>query len=262
AGPDPNPFVGDRRIAGAYRIDGDKFGAALAQARQRYFDRVGIMILGNPEHHEEPRVQPVRLAELPKAAAERVHSGGRHVDRAEPAMCGEIRGSELSSPIAGQGLALITAGEKGELLGILAADCRQPFDRSRDRFLPFNFAKLAGPAFAHSLERLSQLCRRMLLHDAGSALAANHAAVNRVIAVAFDIADGAVFEMNFDPASAGAHVAGRIFDLVRNLWRRIQLFPAREKIAHALAEFHLIPRWASSRATPIPRSLQNKMGRS
>ena len=30
AGPDPNPFVGDRRIAGTYRIDRDKSGAALA----------------------------------------------------------------------------------------------------------------------------------------------------------------------------------------------------------------------------------------
>src|SRR4029077_17838039 len=202
AGPDPNPFVGDRRIAGAYRIDGDKFGAALAQARQRYFDRVGIMILGNPEHHEEPRVQPVRLAELPKAAAERVHPGGRHVDRAEPAMCGEIRGSELSSPIAGQGLALITAGEKGEPFGILATDCRQPFDRRRDCLLPLDFAKLAGPAFAHSLERLSQLCRRTLLHDAGSALAADYPSVDRMVAVAFDVTNVAILQMNFDPATA------------------------------------------------------------
>src|SRR5439155_4528384 len=143
---------------------------------------------------------------------------------------GKIRGAELSSPIAGQGLALITPGKKGELLGIFAADRRQPFDRSCDRLLPLNFAKLAGAALAHSLERLSQLRRRTLLHDAGSALAADHAAVHRMVAVAFDITNAAIRQMNLNPATALAHVAGRVLDLVRNLWRGIDLFARQEII--------------------------------
>jgi hypothetical protein len=70
-------------------------------------------------------------------------------------------------------------------------------------------------------ERLSQLCRRVLLHDAGSALAADHTAVDRMVAVAFDVTDAAVLEMNFDPAAASAHVAGGALDLVGHPGRRL-----------------------------------------
>ena len=46
------------------------------------------------------------------------------------------------------------------------------------------------------------------------ALAAQHAAVDRVVAIALDVADAAVLQMNFDAAAAGAHVAGGVLDLV------------------------------------------------
>ena len=192
AGPDPDPFVGDRRIAGAHRIDRDEFGAAPAQSRQRDLDRVRIMVFGDAEHHEEPGARPIGLAELPEAAAERVHSGSRHIDRAEAAMCGEIGGPELRGPITGQRLALIASGEKGELFRVGGADRRQPLDRGRDRLLPFDLAELAGAALADPLERLFELRRRDLLHDPGCALAADHAAVDGVVPVALDVANGAI----------------------------------------------------------------------
>src|SRR6516165_7170932 len=101
------------------------------------------MILGNAEHHEEPSACPVRFAELPKAATESVHSGCRHIDRAEPAMRGEIRSPELRCPIGGQRLALIATGEEGEFFRVCAADRCQPLDRRSNRFLPLDFAELA-----------------------------------------------------------------------------------------------------------------------
>ena len=55
---------------------------------------------------------------------------------------------------------------------------------------------------------------RVMLHDAGGALGAKHAFVNRVVRVALDVAQIAVLQVDFDPAPAGAHVAGGGLDLV------------------------------------------------
>src|ERR1700733_9286335 len=54
------------------------------------------------------------------------------------------------------------------------------------------------------------------MHDPGRALAADHAVVYRMRLVALDVADAAVLQMYLDAATAGAHVAGRVFDLVRD----------------------------------------------
>src|SRR5438552_5963156 len=112
------------------------------------------MVFGDPEHQKKPGALPVRLAELPEAAAQRVHAGGRHVDRAEPAMRGEIRGAELSRPETGQGLALVAAGEEGQLLRVVVANSRQPVDRRRDRLFPLDLTELAGAALADPQQRL------------------------------------------------------------------------------------------------------------
>src|SRR6516162_6683372 len=196
------------------------------------------MILGNAEHHKEASARPIRFAELPKAAAESVHPGCRHIDRAEPAMRGEVRGPKLSRPITGQRLALIAAGEEGEFLRVALTDCRQPADSGCDRLLPFDFAELTGATFADPSKRLSQLRRGVLLHDAGRALAADHAPVDRVVAVTFDVADAAVLEVNFDPATAGTHIASGAFDLVRHPGRSLHPLSWREIIADTLAKIH------------------------
>ena len=85
---------------------------------------------------------------------------------------------------------------------------------------------------------LRQFRRRLLLHDARGALAADHPAVDRVVAVALDVADAAVLQMDFDPAAAGAHVAGRVFDLVGYLGRGIDDFTRRKVVADALGQAH------------------------
>ena len=117
ARPDADPFVGDRAIAGADRIDGDELDAFRLQLAERDLDRVGGVILGHAEQHEIAGVLPVGLAELPERAAEGVEPGRRHVDRAEAAMRGEVLRAVLLGEPAGQRLALVAAGEEGELAG-------------------------------------------------------------------------------------------------------------------------------------------------
>ena len=44
-------------------------------------------------------------------------------------------------------------------------------------------------------------------HDPGRTFGTQHALVDRMIRVTFDVSDLAVFEMHADPAAAGAHIA-------------------------------------------------------
>jgi len=53
-----------------------------------------------------------------------------------------------------------------------------------------------------------------MLHDSGGTLGAEDALIHWVVAVALDIADCAILEMDIDAATAGAHVAGRFLDFV------------------------------------------------
>ena len=60
-----------------------------------------------------------------------------------------------------------------------------------------------------------------MLHDAGAALAAQHAAIDRMVLVAVDVADLAVLDVDVDAAAAGAHVAGGLGDAVGDVRRGI-----------------------------------------
>src|ERR1051326_2552516 len=115
-------------------------------------------------------------------------------------MRGEIGSAELRRPEPGHRLALIAAGEEGELFGVFRADLRQPAHRCPDRLVPLDLAEFARAAFADPHQRLPQLRRRLLLHDAGGALAANDAAVDRGSRVALDKANAAILQGAFDAA--------------------------------------------------------------
>jgi hypothetical protein len=104
------------------------------------------------------------------------------------------------------------------------ADVAQPFGREAKRLLPLDLLEFAGAAFAGAKQRLAQLCRRILLHDAGGALAAQHTAVNGMILVALDIADATVLDVDFDPTPAGAHVTGRVLHFVGDDGRGVDDF--------------------------------------
>ena len=89
------------------------------------------------------------------------------------------------------------------------------------RFLPLDLAELARAARTAAQQRLLQPRRAVMLHDAGAALAAQHAAIDRMILVAVDVADLAVLDVHVDAAAAGAHVAGGLGDAVGDAWRGV-----------------------------------------
>jgi hypothetical protein len=105
---------------------------------------------------------------------------------------------------------------RANFFGSVGADLRQPLGEDRERLLPGDRLELAGAAFAARLaqQRLRQPRRRVLLHDAGAALGADHALVERVVGVAVDVAHLPVDQMHADAAAAGAHVAGGFFHLL------------------------------------------------
>ena len=227
AGRDADPLIGHGVIAGAHRVDGNDAAAARFQPADADLDRVGIVVLGDAEDHEELGPVPVRRAELPERAAERVDAAGRHVDRAEAAMRGIVRRAELLRPPAGQRLRLIAPGEEGELGGVLLAHGTQPRDGGLQRLVPGDLLELARAARPCSPQRPHQPAGRIMLHDPGAALGADHAAVDRVVAVALDIADQrrtvrAVPQVHVDAAAAGAHIAGGAPYLVRHMRREVE----------------------------------------
>jgi hypothetical protein len=172
------------------------------------------MVFGHTEHDEEPRAIPIGRAELPKSAADRHDPGGGHVDGAEAAMGGVVRRAELLRPESGQRLRLVAPSEKGNFPRIARADLAEPSRGGFQRLVPGNLAELARTARTGPQERRAQPCRRVVLHDAGGTLGAEHAAIDRMVAIAFDVANLAVLQMDVDTAATGAHVACGLSHLV------------------------------------------------
>src|SRR5262249_39743738 len=63
-------------------------------------------------------------------------------------------------------------------------------------------------------QRGGEPCGRVVVHQPRRALAAEHTLVHGMVAVALDIADPPILQMNLDAAAAGAPIAGRAVDLV------------------------------------------------
>ena len=114
---DPDPLVRDRGVSGAYRVDRHHLRAPLLEPREPELDGIAVVVLGDPEQHEPPGVLPVRLAELPERSADRIEARRGHVHRAEPPVGRVVGGAEPARPPAGEGLALVAAGEERELAG-------------------------------------------------------------------------------------------------------------------------------------------------
>ena len=237
-GLDRHPFVGDRRVAGAHRVDRDEAAAATLELRDRDLERVRVVVLGGADHDEQLGAIEVGATELPERTADRVDQAGGHVHRAEAAVRGVVGRAELLREHAGQRLHLVTPGEQRELLRVLGAQPRQALRHDLERLVPGDLVELRRTALAAGAaqQRPGQARRRVLLHDAGCALGADHALVQRVVRVALDMPDLAVAQRDTDAATARAHVAGRVLDL----------FPAR-------LGFHLQYRIQHA-PTPSPRT--------
>ena len=185
------------------------------ELRQRDLHRVGVVVLGGADHHEQLGAVEVGPAELPERAADRVDHAGGHVHRAEAAVRRVVGRAELAREQAGQRLHLVAPGEQRELLRVGGADVAQPLFEHREGLVPVDRLELAGAALGAGLapQRLRQPRRRVLLHDARRTLGADHALVQRVLGVALDVAHLAVAQVHADAAAAGAHVAGGVADL-------------------------------------------------
>ena len=59
-----------------------------------------------------------------------------------------------------------------------------------------------------------------MLHDPGGTLGTQNTLVDRMVAIAFDVADLAVLQVHIDTATAGAHVAGGLADFITNRLRQ------------------------------------------
>ncbi len=212
AGADRHPFVGDRRVAGAHRVDRDEAPAVAFELGERNLHRVRVMVLRGADHHEQLGAVEIGPAEFPERTADRVDQPRGHVHRTEAAVRGVVGRAELAREQAGQRLHLVAPGEQGELLRIGGANLRQAFRQHRERLFPLDLFEVARAAFGARLapQRLGQARRRILFHRAGRALRADHALVQRVRRVAVDVADLAVAQVHANAAAAGAHVAGGV----------------------------------------------------
>ena len=180
-----------------------------------------VVILRDADHQEKLRQLPVGLAEFPKGAAHRVKAGSRHVHRAESTMGGEIHRAEHLGEVAGERLRLVAACEDGKPVRISRPDRGETLGGDSERFLPLDLLEFARATRAHALERLAQASRGQHVHDPGRAFATQHTAVHGVVAIALDIAELAILQMNLDAAAAGAHVARRICSPVAD---RLRIF--------------------------------------
>src|SRR5581483_8164413 len=99
---------------------------------------------------------PVGLAELPETPADGIEPSRGHVDRTESPVRREVRRAKLGRPPAGQGLALVTAGEESELFRIIAADTTKPFARNRECLIPFDLLGLGIAALTDPQQRLAK----------------------------------------------------------------------------------------------------------
>ncbi len=260
SGSDADPFVGNGRVAGADRVDRYHPGAALLQFAQADLDRVGIMVLGNPEQQQAFCSLPVRLAELPERAADRVQSGRGDVDRAQPAMGSEVRCAELGGPPAGERLALVATGEEGRAARVGAADRCQPAGSDGQRLIPFDLYERRLAARPDPLERLAQPCRGEMVLQARGTLAAQHTVVLRMRGVPFDADRHTAMKMHVDAAATGAHVAGCLPHRLRAQVRRHIVLLPRMPVSPGAQDNTAHPRKNGRSQTEASGSAFNRQG--
>ena len=133
---DPDPIIRHGVVACADRIDTDHARAAFLDLADPHLDGVAVMVLCNPEEHEQLGMIPVRLAEFPERPAHRIDAGSGHIDRTEPAVGRIIGRAETLRPETGEGLRLVAAGEERQFFGVVFAHWGQPFGRQRQCLLP------------------------------------------------------------------------------------------------------------------------------
>ncbi len=218
---DRDPFIGNGRIAGAHRVDRNEPAAVSLELGKGHLHRVGVVILGGADHHEQLGPVQVGATEFPEGATDGINHACGHVDRAEATVGGIVRGAKLLGEQAGQCLHLVTAGEQREFFGVGLAQVGKPLLKHVVGFIPGDRLELGIATIGSGLpfQGAGQAGRGILLHDARGSLGADYALVQRVVRVALDVAHFAIAERDANPATARAHVTRGIFDFGATLGR-------------------------------------------
>ena len=111
-------------------------------------------------------------------------------------------------------LQFVAHSEEGQPLRVSFPHFLQGICGDFHRLIPGNLGIFAGTARPHPLQRGLQARGAILRHDAGAALAAEHALIHRMIGIAFNIAHPAILQMHANPTTAGAHIAGGCLHLI------------------------------------------------
>ena len=147
------------------------------------------MVFCRAKHYEQFGALQIRPAEFPKRAANGVNHPGRHVHRAKAAVRSVVGRTELPREQASKRLHLIASGEQREFFGVGRPQVCKPLFHHTKGFVPANRLELGVTALGARLspQRLRQPRGGVLLHDARCTLGTNHALIQRVIGIAFDI---------------------------------------------------------------------------
>ena len=172
------------------------------------------MILGHAQDQQVFRAFPIRFAKFPEGTANGVKPASGHIDGTKAAMRREIGRAELRRPKTCQRLGLVAASEEGQALRVCFAHLLQCAGGDFHRLIPGNLGIFAGTAWPDALQRGLQARGAILRHDAGAALAAEHALIHRMIGIAFNIAHPPILQVHANAAATGAHVAGGGFHLI------------------------------------------------
>ena len=83
---DADPLVRHGVVARPDRVHADDARAASFDFANAHFDRVGIVIFGHAEQHEQFGVVPIGLTKFPERAAHRIDASRGHVHRTKAAV--------------------------------------------------------------------------------------------------------------------------------------------------------------------------------
>ncbi len=119
--------------------------------------------------------------------------------RTEPAMRCVVRRTEHLCPVPRQGLRLVATGKEGQLAGIGLAYGAQPLCGNRQASSQPISTSVPLPRGPTRFNGSLQPRRRIVLHDPGRTLGTEYAAIDRMVAVALDVADLSVLQWTSIP---------------------------------------------------------------
>ena len=189
AGADRHPFVGDRREAGAHRVDRDEPPAVALELAIAIFSGLewwssAVPIITNSFARSRSGRRTPRTSRRSCRSCRRPCSPSRSRRAPRSWACRNWRANRpVSACIWSRPV------NSANFFGSVARIFASRSARSR-RPPPRRSARTRRPALAArlALERLRQARRRVLLHDPRRALGADHALVQRVVGVAVDVA--------------------------------------------------------------------------